>query len=76
MKKLLTTAFAIFVLMISCSKEPSKPKEEKEPVKSQTSTGSPLTLKEYEGKTPEFGGSFRRTLPSEPVTLNPVVAAD
>jgi len=78
MRKILILVAVVLIFQFSCSKETSKktetPKTASE--KSIVLSGKPISLPEYEGKTPEFGGAFRRTLPSEPVTLNPVVAAD
>ncbi|MCX7831093.1 MAG: ABC transporter substrate-binding protein [Acidobacteria bacterium] len=78
MKKLLTIFFVIFLFQFSCSKESTSQKQTSKKPALQTSLPSDkqIFLKEYEGKAPEFGGAFRRALPSEPVTLNPVVAAD
>jgi peptide/nickel transport system substrate-binding protein len=69
---------AAFVFLLACGKvqEKSDKKSEGGQASNVVSQNDRLFLKGYEAKAPENGGIFRRGLPSEPVTLNPVVAAD
>lgn len=72
-KYLLISFIFVFFFLISCSKE-----EKKEvPSKEESYIGvSNLTLPAYKEKQPERGGIFRRGIPAEPVTLNPLIASD
>lgn len=78
MKKFLLLVFLVFIFQLSCSKETTTVNETiQKPLSNDFILGNkPISRPEYEGKAPEFGGTFRRSLPSEPVTLNPIVAAD
>jgi peptide/nickel transport system substrate-binding protein len=75
MRKTFISLILIGLLFVSCSKgkkEESKSVGEKKNYSAMTT----ISLPEYQGKTPEIGGTFRRSIPSDPVTLNPVVASD
>ncbi len=78
MKKILTIVLLFVIFQFACSKEQPEKKETKktQAIETDILSEKPLSLDKYRGKQPEYGGSFRRSLPSDPVTLNPVVAAD
>jgi peptide/nickel transport system substrate-binding protein len=69
---------AIFFFLLACGQSTEKPGAQKDGAQSSNTVSKDgrLYLKGFESKSPENGGTFRRSLPSEPVTLNPVIAAD
>jgi len=76
MKKSLFLLLAALTVFTGCGKggsEAGKPQGQSQATVTQNGR---MFLKGFETKAPEDGGIFRRSLPSEPVTLNPVIAAD
>lgn len=73
MKKL--SMIAALILLMACGKGGE---EKKAPAGGDTTLmkDGRLFMKGFENREPETGGTFRRSLPAEPVTLNPVVASD
>ncbi|HNQ77080.1 MAG TPA: peptide-binding protein [Acidobacteriota bacterium] len=73
MKKL--SLITIFILLLACGRG-GEDKKAPPPAESTVIKDGRLYTRGFEEREPENGGVFRRSLPSEPVTLNPVVAAD